>query len=305
MLFLFLAIFIVALLLVSWIFWQYISWRRRLPSPDYRNLDKSPQPELWNHTAHLAWLGHSTLLLRLHKSTILTDPVLYERVGVRIGPWVIGPKRYTPLALPLSRLPKPDLVLLSHAHLDHWDVRSLRAVLSPDTTVVVPQGTAQLIRRIGKGKVIELAVQETVSLEEGLQITAIPVKHWGNRYPWNRHYGFCGYLIRLKDRSVFFAGDTAHVSTFSALRDVGELDVACIPIGAYNPAHFQGAHCTPEQAWDMFLQTGARYMVPIHWGTFVLSQEPVDEPMTRLLQEAGSEEGRIVIRNIGEEFSWS
>jgi L-ascorbate metabolism protein UlaG (beta-lactamase superfamily) len=131
----------------------------------------------------------------------------------------------------------------------------------------------------------------------------VPVRHWGQRFPWNKGYGWTGYLIERRGVRLFFPGDTAYTPTFKRLpEETGPIDVTFMPIGAYSPDAFLRNHCTPEQAWAMYKDTGARWLVPIHWDTFVLSHEPVAEPMERLLDAAGEEEDRIVVRQHGETF---
>ncbi|MCY0887583.1 MAG: MBL fold metallo-hydrolase [Alicyclobacillaceae bacterium] len=301
-----LLIVLVVMALALWVYWQYKRMTKSFPRPEFRPAKQRPSPREWGTSeCHISWLGHSTLLCSLGNVLFMTDPVFSPKVGVRLGPLIIGPRRYSEPGLALSDIPTPDVVLMSHAHLDHFDIPSLRKVLHPEAIVVTPKGTGRLVRRVHSGKICELSVGESVRLENGMTVESVPVRHWGNRFPWNRSYGYCGYLVEKDGARIFFAGDTAHVTHFADLRQHGTIDVACIPIGAYAPETFQGAHCTPEQAWDMFLQTGAKFLVPIHWGTFVLSQEPIDEPLHRLEQAAGSERRRIVIRQIGEEFAFA
>jgi L-ascorbate metabolism protein UlaG (beta-lactamase superfamily) len=172
--------------------------------------------------------------------------------------------------------------------------------------VITAKRTSSLIRRLPFKHVIELGDDEEVCLLDlDLKITAVPVKHWGNRYPWNTRYGHTGYLIEKNDTRIFYPGDTAYTPQFRKLKEMGEIDLAFMPIGAYSPDHFQWAHCTPEQAWDMFIDTGAKWLVPIHCDTFVLSYEPVEEPLERLFQAAGKEADRIVLTQHGEVFHFS
>lgn len=234
---------------------------------------------------------------------ILTDPVFSEKIGVSLGGlFVIGPRRHTAPAMRIEDVGEVDLVLLSHAHLDHFDLPSLRRVLTPRTQVVLPKGTSRLLKGMSYERIIEMHGKESITLQNGVTITAVPVRHWGARFPWNRDYHWTGYLIEHSGVRLFFAGDTAHTPTFAELKEIGKIDIAMMPIGAYSPDSFQGAHCTPEQAWAMFMDSGGEWLVPIHWDTFVLSHEPVEEPMRRLLAAAGDQVDRIVIREHGETF---
>ncbi|TDY49530.1 L-ascorbate metabolism protein UlaG (beta-lactamase superfamily) [Alicyclobacillus sacchari] len=270
----------------------YILYRRTTsawPKPKKRAAAKRPHPENWGREGlYVTWIGHSTVLLQIDGIRILTDPVFSRRVGVRILGLTIGPKRHVDPALAPSACTPVDVVVLSHAHMDHLDHPSLRKVISSNTVVVTPQGTGWLVRRHHPLCIHELAPSESVSLDCGLEITAQAVRHWGSRYPWNQHMGYQGYIIRRHAWSVFFAGDTARTD-FTAVRNF-KPQLAFIPIGAYAPHPFENAHCTPEQAWDMFVETQAQRLLPIHHDTFVLSQEPVDEPMRRLLAAASSQE---------------
>lgn len=254
----------------------------------------------------VTWIGHSTLFINLYGYKILTDPVWSERVGVgfSIGKkyLCIGPKRHTAPALSLEQIGTVDLILLSHAHMDHFDLPTLRQLANPKTMVITAKGTSRLLKGLPFGKVMELGGKERVALDNGVAIQAVPVKHWGNRYPWNRNYGYTGYLIERNNTRLLFPGDTAYTS-FQWLRELGDIDLAFMPIGAYHPESFQFAHCTPEQAWQMFIESGAKWFVPIHWDTFVLSYEPVEEPLERLFKAAGDEKDRIVLTCHGQVFT--
>jgi len=255
------------------------------PRPKRRMPEHRPKPEAWRKEGlYISWLGHSTVLMQMDGVRILTDPALFPRVGVRAFGWTFGPRRHVECPIRPEACGPVDLVLLSHAHMDHFDHASLRRVVTRQTIVVTPRGTAYLARWHRPKAVYELSPGDAIQLEDGTEIAAIAVRHWGSRYPWNRNMGYQGYVVRRGAWSVFFAGDTA-ATDLSAVRRY-EPQIACIPIGAYAPAPFENAHCTPEQAWDMFLQTGAQVFVPIHHDTFVLSREPVDEPLQRLLAVA-------------------
>ncbi|ASS75359.1 MBL fold metallo-hydrolase [Tumebacillus algifaecis] len=281
---------------------QYARVRKLHPKPDYKHPLHKPTPNEWSDDqVTFSWIGHSTLYFNLMGKTIITDPVFSEKVGVSLGgPLVIGPKRHTAAALSVEEVGMPDLILLSHAHLDHLDIPSLKRLQNRETEVITAHNTSPLLKRMSFRRVLELGGREEVVLADGLKIIAVPVRHWGRRFPWNGTYGWTGYLIEYKGVRLFFAGDTAYTPTFTELRKYGPIDIAFLPIGAYSPDSYQGAHCTPEQAWQMFLDSGAEKLVPVHWDTFVLSHEPVTEPIERLLQVAGDQADRILIRWHGE-----
>jgi L-ascorbate metabolism protein UlaG (beta-lactamase superfamily) len=294
------------LLAAGFVLLQYGKHRRGLPKPSYKRPKHRPALQEWGReSVTVSWIGHSTVLIDLFGLRIVTDPVFEEKVGVRVaGAVTIGPKRHTAAALSAEDVGEVDLILLSHAHLDHMDLPSLRKLASPKTRVVTARGTSRLLKGMAFQDVQELGGKDSLQLD-GLCITAVPVRHWGARFPWNKEYEWTGYLIEYRGVRLFFAGDTAYTPTFRELREYGEIDLAMLPIGAYAPDSYQRAHCTPEQAWQMFLDSGARLLVPIHWDTFVLSREPVEEPMQRLLRAAGEQAERIVIREHGETFRLS
>ncbi len=221
----------------------------------------------------VAWLGHSTALINFGGMMILTDPVLYPRVGLGWGPFILGPKRHVAPALQIAQLPKIDLVLLSHAHMDHFDLRTLSHV-AKGAPVVTAHRTADLLRR----PATELSWGERTSVGD-LEIEAFEVRHWGARMRTDDFRGYNGYILRRGGRSILFAGDTAYTPLFRKLRGKGPFDLALFPIGAYDP--WIGAHCTPEQAVSMADDAGARFILPLHHQTFQLSLEPMDDPVRR------------------------
>jgi L-ascorbate metabolism protein UlaG (beta-lactamase superfamily) len=185
-------------------------------------------------------------------------------------------------------------VLITHAHFDHLDRPTLSAIADAKTRVIVPRSCRRLIPP-GFGRIIELYPDEKIDLD-GLSIKAIQPEHWGARKVLDRHRGVNAYLIESDGRSVFFAGDTAHTRAFEHL---SEIDLAVFGIGAYDP--WEHMHATPEQAWSMFTQLGARYMLPVHHSTFELSDEQVDEPTNRLKRIAGDEyDAKVLDPQMGE-----
>jgi L-ascorbate metabolism protein UlaG (beta-lactamase superfamily) len=260
-----------------------------------------PRPAQWGNTGlHAAWLGHSTVLLKMDGVTILTDPVFSNRIGVGIGPLTIGLKRIVAPALQNSELERPDIVLLSHAHMDHFDLPSLRALESPRTTVVTASKTSDLLRVKNYRAVHELSWGEHIQIGE-ISIRAFQVNHWGARMQRDTWRGYNGYVIESARFSVLFAGDTAMIDTFRALRTTRGIDLAIMPIGAYNP--WIRAHCTPEEAVTMAGHAGADMILPVHNKTFQLSNEPYSEPIERLEAALSSAPERLALRDIGQEFS--
>ncbi len=278
-------------------FWKRLSEERKrpvAPSPSTPVPSAGPQEGL-----HAAWIGHSTVLIRVDGFTILTDPVLYTRVGIKIGPWTVGLKRLVQPAMRLAELPVPDLVLLSHAHLDHLDRPSLRKLENRGTTVITAANTSDLVRVNRYSAVHELKWGESRQVGPA-NVRAFEVKHWGARAHTDVHRGYNGYLIEAGSRRIIFGGDTAYTDLFHKVRSSKPVDLAIMPIGAYDPWIY--AHCNPEQALAMADQAGAEFVLPVHHRTFQLSNEPYGEPIERLLQAAGRDQHRIPVREIGEEF---
>jgi L-ascorbate metabolism protein UlaG (beta-lactamase superfamily) len=280
-----------------------LQYLRRLNEDSLRPVAPAPHkpdPSRWkNDRLTAAWLGHSTLLINLFGVNLITDPVLRKRVGVRVGPVTLGPKRYVAPALRVRELPPLDIVLLTHAHMDHFDMGTLRQ-LPRNVTVVTAKATADLLRRVRFREVVELGWGEsrTFHTKHGpVTIEAFRVQHWGARMRHDMHRGFNGYLVERRGHRVVLAGDTAHTS-FSAIGRRGPVDLMAVPIGAYNP--WIASHCTPEQAVQMANQARAQYIVPIHHQTFRLGREPMDEPLRRF--ERALEPERIALREIGETF---
>jgi L-ascorbate metabolism protein UlaG (beta-lactamase superfamily) len=278
-------------------FWQqYASEINRpvLPSPEH------PSPELWpDRGLHAAWLGHSTVLLKVNGMTILTDPVFSDRVGLSLGPLTLGLKRLTAPALSLARIPRPDVILRSHAHMDHFDLPSLRELEHRKTSVITATKTSDLLRVNRYGSARELGWGERARVGSA-EIRAIEVKHWGARMRSDTYRGYNGYLIEAGAYRILFAGDTADTTAFRSLRTSRPVDLAVMPIGAYNPWIYY--HCTPEQAWRMGNEAGAEFFVPVHHQTFQLSREPFLEPIERFQQAASHHAGRVAITRIGQEF---
>lgn len=260
------------------------------PAPNRPDLSSFRDEEL-----SVAWLGHATVLINFYGTWLLTDPALRSHVGVSFAGLTIGPRRLVEPALAIKELPPLDAVLISHAHMDHCDLGTLKR-LSGQTHAVVQQGNADLVRRFRK--VSELSWGEAIEVE-GVKIEALEVNHWGARRLTDRHRGYGGFLITKNNRAVVFGGDTAYTRAFSRLRQrLPRIDLAILPIGAYNPYIY--AHANPEQAWQMSREMNADYVLPMHHSTFRLSREPVDEPIRRMLAAAGSERWRVSVSEPGE-----
>ncbi len=234
-----------------------------------------------------AWLGHATVLLRVGDRWVLTDPVFTDRIGVRIGPITVGLRRLMP-PVSLESLPPIDVILLSHAHFDHLDRPTLRALVSDSTRIVTAKNTRRLIPA-GFGAVEELGWEREIDVG-GLRVRALRPHHWGARTAWDKHRGYNSYVISApRGPSALFAGDTAFTDVY---REASGVDLSIFGIGAYDP--WIHAHANPEQAWEMHAMTGARHFLPMHHSTFKLSDEPLDEPLRRLRAVAGGDAPTII-----------
>ena len=278
-------------------FWQQYARElgRAMPLPT-----EQPAPLLWpDRGLHAAWLGHSTVLIKVDGVTILTDPVFSARVGLNFGPLTLGLKRLVAPALLPAQLPPIDLVLLSHAHMDHMDLPSLRHLENRKTAVVMASKTSDLIRAGRYGSVRELGWGER-AIAAGVEVRAFEVNHWGARMRTDTYRGYNGYVIEAGRYRILFAGDTADTTAFRTVRSSQSIDLAVMPVGAYNPWIYY--HCTPEQAWRMGNEARAEHFIPVHHRTFQLSREPLSEPLERFLGAAGNHDDRVAIRRIGQEF---
>jgi len=288
------------------------SWRPIAPA------FTKPNPMEWsNDRVTAAWLGHATVLINFFGVNILTDPVLFPRVGIRIPfLFTIGPKRLTAPALTVDELPKSasrtdssrgeiDIILLSHAHFDHIDTPTLHrlARLNPDAKVITASRTRDLLRWTRFRDITELRWSERKSITTAageIDIVAFQVKHWGARMQRDDYRGYNGYLIERKNRRILFAGDTAFTDSFAELRRFGPIDLAIMSIGCYNP--WIRTHCDPEQAIQMANDAGAQFIMPVHHQTFRLSFEPFREPIERFQAALAKTPERVALREIGQTF---
>jgi L-ascorbate metabolism protein UlaG (beta-lactamase superfamily) len=277
--------------------WTVESWRPIAPA------SAKPEPERWSDAAAtLAWLGHATVLINFFGVKILTDPVLFPRIGIRLPGFTIGPKRLTAPALEVDELPKIDVILLSHAHFDHLDLRTLRC-FDEKTSVITARATSDLLRRTRFRDVTEFEWGETrtyTTATGDIDVSAFRVKHLGARKRRDSYRGYNGYLLERQGRRIIFAGDTAMTDTFAELRGRGAIHLAIMSIGAYKP--WIHSHCTPEQAIEMANAADARFIMPVHHQTFRLSFEPFREPIERFEAALREEPERIALREIGETF---
>ncbi len=240
----------------------------------------------------LTWIGHASFLLQTHGLNILIDP--------NWAKWLKVIKRVKHPGLHLHDLPQIDLVLVTHAHFDHLDRKTLREV-ADQQPIVVPFEVGNLVHDLGFHSVHELDYWQ--SYQHGpLKITLTPAHHWGARVLHDSHRGFGGYVIEAGGRSIFHCGDTAYFDGFNEIGERHEIDLALMPIGAYDPPSGREVHMNPEEAVRAFFELKAKRLIPMHYGTFRLSYEPLDEPPARLLACARAHgiEDRVSIMTEGQ-----
>jgi N-acyl-phosphatidylethanolamine-hydrolysing phospholipase D len=255
----------------------------------------------------VTWIGHSTLLVQLDGVNVLTDPQWSSRASP--VSWA-GPARVTPPGLAFEALPPIHAVVISHDHYDHLDVatvRRLAAVHHPK--FFVPLGVKAWLGGLGITDVEELDWWDSRRFRD-LTLTCVPAQHFAARtlFDMNRRL-WSGWSIAGRARRLFFAGDTGYFDAFREIATrLGPFDLAAIPIGAYvPPAIMQFTHVTPEQALQIFADVGAQRFLAVHWGTFDLAEEPIDEPPRRLLAAAarhGLTVDRIWVLKHGETRAW-
>jgi L-ascorbate metabolism protein UlaG (beta-lactamase superfamily) len=257
-----------------------------------------PNPRDWpDRGLYAAWLGHSTVLLKIDGYTLLTDPVLGPRCGVDLKFTQVGMKRLVAPALTVDELPWVDAILSSHAHFDHLDTFTVGRLESKNRDVVMARRTSDIIDAQAFRHVTELGWGEETRLGP-LRVKAIEVRHWGARLRTDSHRGYNGYIIESDRFRVLFAGDTANTDLFRQVRSSRRIDLALMPIGAYNP--WVQAHCNPEEALRLGFDAGADAFLPIHHQTFALGREPRLEPIERFQEVAERQKARVVLTEIGQ-----
>jgi N-acyl-phosphatidylethanolamine-hydrolysing phospholipase D len=255
----------------------------------------------------VTWVGHSTLLIQLDGVNLLTDPQWSERASP--VPFM-GPKRVTRPGLRFEDLPPIHVVLISHDHYDHLDVATVARLAEVHRPLfLVPLGLKAWFAALGITSVEELDWWESRSVK-GLTLTCLPAQHFSSRTLWDRNRRlWSGWAVVGRAKRLFFAGDTGYYDVFKEIGSrLGPFDLAAIPIGAYVPAVImRPAHTTPEEALQLFLDVRGRRFLGIHWGTFDLTEEPIEEPPKRVEAEArrrGIDSDRLFLLKHGETRRW-
>jgi N-acyl-phosphatidylethanolamine-hydrolysing phospholipase D len=285
--------------------WQTFTAPRSFDAPRVANdgaaLRAVPPP------ATLTWIGHATLLVQVDGLSILTDPQWSDRAGPTS--W-IGPRRLSPPGLPFEGLPHVDVVVISHDHFDHLDLPTVRRLAAThDPLFLVPLGLKAWFQDNGMTHVEELDWWQEHE-QRGVRFVCVPAQHFSQRSLWDASRRlWASWVIAGRERRLYFGGDTGYFDGFKeAGRRLGPFDVAALAIGAYSPAEIMKAvHTTPEEAVQAFVDLDARVMLGIHWGTFDLAEEPLDEPPVRMradFERRRLDPARGWIPKIGETRPW-
>lgn len=251
----------------------------------------------------LTWLGHAAFIVRMGGLTIMTDPYL----SAFAGPRNFGPRRFVKSGLPFNQLPKVDVICISHNHYDHLDEKTIsRLPNKKDIHVICPLKLGSFFLKRGYERVTELDWEETADLSPTVQVKALPVVHWSRRSGFDQNRTlWAGFALKSPTQHLFFGGDSAYGPVFKEIgENHGPFDTAIIGIGAYAPVEIMHAsHATPEEAVQMGRDMGARRIVGMHWGTVILTAEPVFEPPERFKKaglDQGYEDEDLWVMRIGE-----
>jgi len=265
----------------------------------------APDPSALRANPGLTWIGHASFLVRMDGVSFLTDPMF----SARASPLAFaGPPRLVPPGLALDALPKVDFALVSHDHYDHLDLPSVRALAARGVRFVVPSGIGELVRRVG-GEATELRWWDRTEVG-GVTVHCVPAHHFSGRTLFDRNRRlWAGFVVEGPTRRFYHAGDTGDFDGFSEIgRRLGPIDLAAVPVGAYLPrAMMAPVHVDPEEAVKAALAVRATRMAAMHWGTFDLADEPLDEPPRRFQAEAqkhGLGADRAWVMKVGETRTW-
>tara|TARA_B100001250_G_scaffold114011_1_gene96440 strand:- start:5982 stop:6911 length:930 start_codon:yes stop_codon:yes gene_type:complete len=269
-------------------FGDFLKWRFTRKQPEKIKIEKSDQWEdLTSESNNYAvWIGHSTYLLKKDGLTILTDPVFSKRASPIS---IAGPKRLITPAISIKELPSIDVILISHNHYDHLDIKSLKTLysLNPDSLFLVPKGDKKLLLKSGINNVTEFIWWDDIKIKDSI-FTFTPVQHWSARGIRDRNRSLWGgWFVQFPEYSIYHAGDTGYSSDFKETKKrLGSPDFAMIPIGGYNPRWFMSHHhVKPSESIQIAKDLGALRSFGMHWGTFILTDEDILEPPKLIFEE--------------------
>ena len=239
-------------------------------------------PKLKSGQVAVTWIGHASFLIQFTDLNVLVDP--------NFANWLFLLKRLKRSGLKLRDLPPIDLVLLTHAHYDHFHKPTLRKLPAPKIGLM-PWGMGELSRDLGFTRIVELDWWETFT-QRDWKVTFTPSQHWGARTLHDHHRGYGGFVLEHQGRKIYHAGDSAYFGGFTEIGKKLAPEIALLPIGAYHPETFRRVHMGPDEAIKAFKDLGARRLVPMHYGTFKLSFEEMDEP-PRWLRQLATEQNLL------------
>ena len=260
------------------------SWSREEPKKEFIKTNENINLNSLKDREHYAlWIGHSTFLINNGDLTILTDPIFSERASPLN---FAGPKRLIKPVIKIKDLPEVDVITISHNHYDHLDVNSLRKIQKkfPNVKILVPKGDLKLLKNYNLNNGFEFLWWEEI-IFDNTKFIFTPAQHWSARGLRDRNKSLWGsWFIKNEDKNIFHAGDTGYSDDFIEIRNrLGPVDFAMIPIGAYDPQWFMSySHVNPEEALNIAKDLDAKKSIGMHWGTFILTDEPVLEPRERL-----------------------
>lgn len=260
-------------------FFREMVWKALL-TPRIGEQHKPVFPKLLAGQVAITWIGHASFLLQFTDLNVLIDP--------NFANWLFLLKRLKRSGLKIKHLPPIDLVLLTHAHFDHFHKPTLRRLPHPKIALM-PWGVSDLAWDLGFGRVVEMDWWESFS-QRDWKVTFTPSKHWGARILRDNHRGYGGFVLEHQGRRIYHAGDSAYFDGFKEIGKNCKPEIALLPIGAYHPASFRHVHMGPDEAVKAFKDLKAKCLVPMHYGSFRLSFEELDEP-PRWLRQLADKEG--------------
>jgi L-ascorbate metabolism protein UlaG (beta-lactamase superfamily) len=233
-------------------------------------------PKLKYGQVAITWIGHASFLIQFTDLNVLIDP--------NFANWLFLLKRIKRSGLRIRDLPPIDLVLLTHAHFDHFHKPTLRKLPHPKMGIM-PRGVGDLAHNLGFSRVIELEWWESFSqAQSSWKVAFTPSQHWGARTLADQHRGYGGFVLEHQGRKIYHAGDSAYFDGFKEIGKRFAPEIALLPIGAYHPETFRAVHMGPDEAVKAFHDLTSKHLVPMHYGSFKLSFEDIDEPL-RWLRE--------------------
>jgi len=259
-------------------FFREMVWKGWL-TPRHGKHQRPVFPKLKHGEVAITWIGHASFLIQFTDLNVLIDP--------NFANWLFWLKRIKRAGFKIKDLPPVDVVLLTHAHFDHFHKPTLRKLPHPKIGVM-PRGVGDLAHDLGFARVIELEHWESFS-QADWKVTFTPSQHWGARTLYDSHRGYGGFVLEHQGRKIYHAGDSAYFEGFKEIGKKLAPEIALLPIGAYHPESFRKVHMGPDEAVQAFKDLKAKVFVPMHYGTFKLSFEAMDEPIDWLREIAASE----------------